>query len=93
MSSMFETEVYQRERATPFTRISLTELMKTLAAEIPEGGDPEVTLTVRSRHSVSTGFWWALSWVDRNGDVRTMDAQTLEKCLWRVATLYARDRD
>ncbi len=93
MSSMFETEVYQRENHTPFTRISVTELMKTLAMEIPEGGEKEITLSVRYRHAVASRFWWALSWVDKNGDTRTMEAQTLEKCLWRVATLYAREKE
>lgn len=89
MSSLFESEVYQRQRATPFTRISLTALMKELALEVAGDAAAEVTLSCKYRHSVPSRFWWTISWLGVDGEQHVCDGQELDKCLWRAAVDYA----
>jgi len=88
MTSMFETEVYQRERHTSYARISLVAFMRDMAlnAQNFAGQGLEITLTCQYRHSVASRFWWTISWVTPDGERREMSAQTLDKCLWRAVT-------
>jgi len=86
---MFESEVYQRETHTPFTRIDLIGFMKTMALDgsnFEKQQNHEVTLSVVYRKSVATRFWWTLSWIGADGERHEQSGQELQKCLWRAVT-------
>jgi hypothetical protein len=89
MSSLFDSEVYIRRRATPFTEVNLTHLLAHLAVESPDGAvvnGQEVTLTVHYRGDVASRLWWTLKWWDVEGE-HVMCAQEFDLLLWRVATI------
>ncbi|SRR6266567_1075746 len=84
MSSLFESEVYQARRAIPWAEIDLEYFLRDLARDSYDVPQP-VSLSVISRPSVSSRFWWVLTWIGEDGEERTMAAATLELCLWRAA--------
>jgi len=92
MTTLFDSEVYARRRATPYTQINLVELLKDLALMAPVHPDDirwsrEATLSVH-RADVATRFWWTLKWKDEEGE-HLADGQELQLCLWRAAAIVA----
>ncbi len=93
MSSLFDSEVYQRRRATPCTRIDIEALLKRIALHQDDGEGHQlvdVTLTVHYRPDVASRFWWSLQWKAEDGEERILWAQELDLLLWRAATSEAR---
>ena len=89
MTSMFESEVYQRERHTPYTRIDLIRFMKAMAMDdtLHEKQLPAtVGLNVVYRKDVASRFWWTISWIGPDGERHEQEGQHLDKCLWRAVT-------
>jgi hypothetical protein len=92
MSSMFETDVYQARQITPWANINLEYFLRDLARDSYDIPQP-VSLSVVSRPSVSSRFWWVITWMSIDGEERTMAAATLELCLWRAAVREKQLRD
>ena len=99
MTSLFESEVYQRRRATPCAEINVEDLLKTFALNWPDdaNGNPlvlngleSVTLTAFYRRDVSSRFWFTLRWIAADGQERYVQGQELQLTLWRAATSEAR---
>jgi hypothetical protein len=91
-SSAFESDVYQARQEMPWAEIDLKYFLKILAQDTYDVPQP-VSLSVVSRPSVSTRFWWVLTWFGEDGEERTMAAATLELCLWRAAVREKQLRD
>lgn len=87
MSSLFESQVYQRERHTPWARVDLIRFMKDMALN---GQDETIGLSLIYRRDVASCFWWVLSWVGPDGERHEAEAQHLDKCLWRAAEIEYR---
>jgi hypothetical protein len=92
MSSLFETDVYQTRQITPWANINLEYFLRDLARDSYDIPQP-VSLSVVSRPSVASRFWWVITWMSIDGEERTIAAATLELCLWRAAVREKQLRD
>jgi hypothetical protein len=92
MSSAFESDVYQIQQIIPWAEIDLEYFLRDLARDsydIPQS----VSLSVVSRPSVASRFWWVITWMSIDGEERTMAAATLKLCLMRAAVREKELRD
>ncbi len=90
MNGLFESQVYELERAAPYANVSLVKFMM---AKADAAGGSEVVLTVRQRSSTQSRRWFTLSWweVDwRTGKQARHEvaAQRLDQLGWRAVQTH-----
>ena len=92
MTSLFDSNVYERRKHTPWAEVNLEDFMRDMAVSTIDF--KKVTLTCHYRHSVASRYWWAIEWTDESGVEHLAEAQELNLCLWRAAQmeLQARER-
>ena len=92
MTSMFDSEVYQRRKHTPWARMSLLAFAKEVMFNEPDLGEvqrkwvpQQVKLTIAPRKDVSSGVWYELHWVGCDGQQHYVSSQEYDLCLFRAA--------
>lgn len=87
MSSQFESEVTARRNGNDFLKPDVWYLLKTIVSE----RDGEATVTVASRPSVSSRFWWTIRWPAEDGRPLSVSSERLELAAWRAIVIEERE--
>lgn len=87
MSSLFDSNVYQRRNETPWAEMSLSAFMD----EMMFSG--KVTFSCEYRPRVASRQWYTIEWIDEDGIQHSQCAQEWDLCLWRAAQIELQVRE
>ena len=89
MSSLFDTEVYQRRNHTPWASVNFLHFVRDMVWN-GGGKDPlkdQVVFRARYRHDVASRVWFSLEWTGEDGERHNAEAQDFGLLLWRAAEI------
>lgn len=83
MGSMFDSIVYKKRQRNPMMSVNIMDFMKTMSRNSQrlnnevEEHYPDISLTICNRPSVSSGYWYTLTWIDEDGCRYIMQSQDM----------------
>jgi len=94
MSSLFDTEVYQRRNHTPWASMNFLSFVRDMAwhgtADPVKNG---VVFRTYYRHDVSSRMWYELEWTGEDGERHSTSSQDFGLLLWRAAEIEIKTRE
>jgi hypothetical protein len=93
MSSLFDTEVYQRRNHTPWASVNFLHFVRDMVWNgTAEPLENEVVFKARYRNDVASRVWYELSWTGEDGERHYADSQDFGLLLWRAAEIELKAR-
>lgn len=95
MSSIFDSEVYQRRNHTPWTQISLHDFIKEMLYndyDAEANQDTGVILECKYNSRMDTRKMWTLTWTGEDGKRHSVWSKHYYLVLWRAAQMELNTR-
>jgi len=86
MSTLFDSEVNARRQGNDYLKPDLWYMLKVILSE----RDGEATVTLAVRPSVSSRFWWTITWPAEDGTRRSVSSERLDLAVWRAIVVEER---